>query len=415
MDICVFEDRGWRTLLPLTYARPVFSLLCGTRSLLQKTLSFYPDASIRLACRPLLKNLTTEEFKYPANIDGHKDGTLFINGRLILNEPIPLEGPEEFAVKNDILLFARLKKDRAAELTADVLLHGDMIALLDGSVAEVRCNGKLLDFYWDIVNANKSELMRELGNQSLGTIEGKVYDGAHLVNREGIFIGDNAKIKPGAVIDAEDGPVYIGEGTVVNANSSIEGPVFIGRDCMIQASARICPGSTLGEVSKVGGEIEESIIHGYSNKQHDGFLGHAYIGSWVNLAADTINSDLKNTYGTVRVSFGNITIDSGETFVGLAVGDHSKSAINASFLTGSVVGFGSNVVVSGFPPKFVPSFSWCTNTGIEPYRLEKSLEVAKLVMARRKKKLTRTAERVFRAVYKQTAGEREAVIEEWEE
>ncbi|MFW6107531.1 MAG: transferase, partial [bacterium] len=150
----------------------------------------------------------------------------------------------------------------------------------------------------------------------------------------------------------------------------------------------------------------------YSNKQHDGFLGHAYIGQWVNLAADTINSDLKNTYGTVRVQLPHKLVETNSTFVGLAMGDHSKSAIASTFITGSVVGFCCNVLSSGFPPKLVPSFSWLTDAGSQPYSPTIAVEVARRVLARRKKEVTEAQVALFHKLYDMTQAEREAITVE---
>ena len=153
----------------------------------------------------------------------------------------------------------------------------------------------------------------------------------------------------------------------------------------------------LGPVCKVGGEVEGSILIGYSNKQHDGFLGHGYIGSFVNIAADCINSDLKNTYGTVRVPVNGREIDSGEQFVGLTVGDHSKAGINVSFPTGAVMGFCSSVVGAQCP-KFVPSFAWIDSGRAVRYDAARGLAIAKTVMARRNLTMSPAEERVFLAV-----------------
>ena len=179
----------------------------------------------------------------------------------------------------------------------------------------------------------------------------------------------------------------------------MQGPAYIADDCLLQPGTTIHSGTTIGPCSKVGGEIEASIIQGYSNKQHDGFLGHSYIGSWVNIGADCLNSDLKNTYGTVRVPINGREVDSGELFVGMIVGDHSKLGINASFPTGAVVGFCSSVFTSR-SPKFVPSFTWLNGDVAQHYDEQRGLEVARKVMARRNKSMSSAEERLFRTIRK---------------
>jgi UDP-N-acetylglucosamine diphosphorylase/glucosamine-1-phosphate N-acetyltransferase len=160
-------------------------------------------------------------------------------------------------------------------------------------------------------------------------------------------------------------------------------------------------------LSKVGGEVEGSIIHGYSNKQHGGFLGHAYLGAWVNLGADTNNSDLKSNYGNVRVTVGDEHIDTGMQFVGLTMADHSKSAINSMFNTGTVIGASCNIFGDGFPPKYVPSFSWgAAGETFTTFSADKAIEVARRVMLRRGITLTSAEEVLFQKIFELTSDER---------
>jgi UDP-N-acetylglucosamine diphosphorylase/glucosamine-1-phosphate N-acetyltransferase len=212
------------------------------------------------------------------------------------------------------------------------------------------------------------------------------------------------------VLDAEDGPIFIDEGATIMANASLQGPLFVGAKSTIKMGAKIYEGTSIGPVCKVGGEVEESIFHAYSNKQHEGFLGHAYLGEWVNLGADTNNSDLKNNYGTVRVHIDGKTIDSGLLFVGLFMGDHAKSGINTMFNTGTVVGVMSNVFGADYPDKLVPSFAWGGAASCETYACEKALQVARRVMARRNRELTKAQEAVLRQVFELTAHERDAAM-----
>ncbi|MFQ5631881.1 MAG: glucose-1-phosphate thymidylyltransferase, partial [bacterium] len=167
----------------------------------------------------------------------------------------------------------------------------------------------------------------------------------------------------------------------------------------IKIGAKIYGGTTIGAVCKVGGEVEGSILHGYANKQHEGFLGHAYLGEWTNLGADTNNSDLKNNYKSVRVNVNGEIVDSGSTFVGLFMGDHSKSGINTMFNTGTVVGVSCNVFGSGYPKKYIPSFTWGGVDADEKYDLEKALETARAVMSRRNKQMTPAQEALLRRIY----------------
>jgi len=225
-----------------------------------------------------------------------------------------------------------------------------------------------------------------------------VYDGAHLVQKGAIHVGAGSRIKPGAVLDAEEGPIYIGENATIHAGAVVQGPAYIGDGCTIQPGSSIRPGCSIGMVSKIGGELEATIFHGYSNKQHDGFLGHSYVGEWVNLGADTVGSDLKNTYGTIRVPINGRPSDSGQMFVGAFIGDHTKTAIGTKLPTGCVIGYACNIACSGFIPRFVPSFTWLTETGAQPNDPQRALKVARTVVARRNRQYSAAEEALFLAV-----------------
>ena len=178
------------------------------------------------------------------------------------------------------------------------------------------------------------------------------------MNRSDVHIGRGSRIQPGTVLDAESGPIFVGRNVKIFPQATIIGPASIGDGSVVKAGAQIHGSTSIGPVCKVGGEIEHSVIHGFSNKQHHGFLGHSYVGAWVNMGAGTTTSDLKSNYGSVRVSLGGEPVETGQQFVGLIFGDHSKTAINSMFNAGTVVGVSSNIFGDGFPPKYVPSFSW---------------------------------------------------------
>jgi len=407
--ICVFEDERRMDLLPLVYCRPVYELRCGITSLLDKMVRLYPSQKFVLLCRDYLADTLRQRSPYPVNSIPSGEDVLFLNGRLLLTQAVPLDGPEEIGVSRGTLAYARLKAKTAATLANKHFLDGTVEKTLPPNVRHTDVDLTVLRYYWEIIDHNEEELVRDFKALAApGEIRGTVYEGVYLLGKENIFIGEGAKIKPCVVLDAENGPIYIGEGVTVMPNSCIQGPAYVGPKSTIQMASRLREGTNIGEVCKVGGEIENSIVHSYSNKQHDGFLGHAYVGQWVNLAADTINSDLKNTYGTVRVQLPHRLVESGSMFVGLVMGDHSKSAIASTFVTGSVVGYCCNVLASGFPPKFIPSFSWLTDAGAQPYAPTLAVEVARRVVSRRKKELTEADVALIHKLYDMTQGEREA-------
>jgi UDP-N-acetylglucosamine diphosphorylase/glucosamine-1-phosphate N-acetyltransferase len=225
--------------------------------------------------------------------------------------------------------------------------------------------------------------------------------GVHAIRPDRIRLGEGVRLDPGVVLDAREGPILIGSGTRIMANAVLEGPIAAGPRCLVKAGAKIMGGVSLGSVCKVGGEVEGSILLGFSNKQHDGFLGHSYVGSWVNLGAATDTSDLKNNYGPVRVTVAGRERDTGSRHVGAFLGDHTKTGIHTMLNTGTVAGVFANIFGGGFPPKEIPSFVWGGQERWEEYRLDKALETAALVTSRREVVLTEgereLAGRVFEA------------------
>jgi UDP-N-acetylglucosamine diphosphorylase/glucosamine-1-phosphate N-acetyltransferase len=413
--LIVYEDAVWQQLLPLVYVRAVFQLLCGSTDLLTRIcrLAETPGRAIpangtplvtEVWCRPLLADVVAQQTGLPVN--GALDGkSLLLNGRGVWHSLPETEAHESAWVGTAgpqhrvVCIFADTAL--AARLTPEILLDElqTRAALAGLPRRDVTERVTLLDWPWDFVDANEDQLIADW-NDDLAGVAGTVADGSHLVNPGGVHIGWGTRIKPCVVIDAEDGPVWIGDNVTIFPHSYIQGPAYIGDGCLIQPGAVVHAGTTIGRRSKVGGEIEASIIQGFSNKQHDGFLGHSYVGSWVNLAADCINSDLKNTYGTIRVPINGRDVETGKMFVGMFVGDYSKAGINVSFPTGAVIGFCSSVFAARCP-KFIPSFAWLDGDSVQRFDEQRGLSVARKVMARRQCVMTEAEERLFLAVRRQ--------------
>ena len=410
-SLCIFEDAHFRRLLPLVYMRPAWDLRCGILTLKEKIERCYPGVPVQLHCRSYLADFVREQNPgIPVNtVEGRT--CLFINGRILADAQfaaqVPLQGDDTLYVCGESVVAARVSGG-ALERLAKNLAHPLDASRFEG-MPRTQVNATEIRYQWDLVGNNGAQISADFATLTTGVAEriaGRVYDGVHLLNREAVCVQAGATIKPGVVLDAEEGPIFIARNARIFPNATIEGPVFIGEGSMIKIGAKIYEGTSIGPVCKVGGEVEESIIHSHSNKQHDGFLGHAYLGKWVNLGADTNNSDLKNNYGSVRVTIDGEEVDSGSTFVGLTMGDHAKSAINTMFNTGTVVGVSSNVFGAGFPPKYVPSFAWGGAESLTTYDLARALDVARRVMGRRKVAMSAAEETVFRKVYEMTEEER---------
>jgi UDP-N-acetylglucosamine diphosphorylase/glucosamine-1-phosphate N-acetyltransferase len=260
---------------------------------------------------------------------------------------------------------------------------------------------RLLSFPWQLIEFNADVIADDFARSPVrGQAEDcVVYAGVQIVNPEQVVIGERAVIRAGAVLDASDGPIVIADRAVVMPNATIVGPVSVGADAIVKTGAKILPGTSIGPVCKVGGEVEETIFAAYSNKQHDGFLGHYYIGEWVNIGAASNNSDLKNNYSSVRMWCAGSERETGRQFLGLLMGDHTKTGINTLFNTGTVVGFNCNVFSSELPAKFVPSFSWGHGSSMTRYELEKAMQTASVVMERREIRFTPAHRAMFEKIF----------------
>ncbi len=413
-QICIFEDIYHPRLLPLVYFRPTFNLRCGILSLKEKIQHAYPKAEVTLHCRSYMADYMRLRNPALAVNEISSNNCLFINGRAIADEKfakmIPLEGDTDIVyVNDDNVVAARVSGQKLKTLKSH--LNGIFsISDFDGLQVQ-RVDVKMVNYPWELIKHNGDQLRADFEvlkkSHHSKKIKLKKLPGVHILNEKNVFIGEGSILKPGVVIDAENGPVYIGKNVQVMSFSTIIGPAYIGDGSIVKVGAKIYQDCSIGPVCKIGGEIEASIIHSYSNKQHDGFLGHSYLGAWVNCGAGTVTSDLKNNYSSVKVFVNGEPVDSGMQFVGVTIGDHSKTAINSTFNTGTVIGVSSNVFGTGFPPKYVPSFSWgAAGETFTTYNIEKAINVASKVMIRRNIELSDSEEKLFRKIFDLTSDER---------
>lgn len=415
MQLCLFEDQHFNNFLPLVYFRPIYALRCGSTKLHEKIERVFPKASITYHCRPELASYLRETHPRRMVNQFEEQPTWFVNGRVLADsnfQNLVRSTPKHDRVyyKEGVVVAAFVSGEFIRSMREKIsarVVSKEIFSEIPGEEVEA----VLFNYPWELVHRNGEEMRNDYQYLAKKLKKeknlGKVYPGSHLLNKKDILIGTGTIVKPGAVLDAEKGPIILGKNVVVYPNAVIEGPAYIGDGSLIKAGAKIYVNTSIGEVCKVGGEVEASIIHSYSNKQHDGFLGHSYIGSWVNIGADTNNSDLKNNYGTVDVMINGERIDTGLQFVGLFMGDHSKTGINVMFDTGAVVGVSCNIYGAGLPPKYLPSFSWGNvASSFSTYRLDKSIETAKHVMARRNVQWSTPYEQLFRWVFEATTAER---------
>lgn len=377
MNIGIFEDPGALQLLPLTWLRTPAELLCGCDRLLDKVQSHLGPLQ-RIWTRPELAAVTAE--RLPLADANRTDDWLLVNAAaLVRSVAAPSVG--EAWIQHGRLVAVRMSAAQVAQLPPDwALSSAHTHAALQGMrVNPPPADVRLIEWPWDLIAANRAELLRQCRPQ--GAKEAP--PGVHFVGPANIQLAPDVMLKPGVVLDAADGPIRIDAGAQLQPGAVLCGPCYIGPKTIVRPTAVIRENTSVGPVCRVGGEIEAAILLGYSNKQHDGFLGHSYLASWVNLGAGTITSDLKNTYGTIRVAFNGTEMETGQRFLGAIIGDHAKTAIGTMLPTGCMIGVAANVLMRGPVPKFTPSFGWLTDDGLSEYRIDKALALATTVLSRR--------------------------------
>jgi UDP-N-acetylglucosamine diphosphorylase/glucosamine-1-phosphate N-acetyltransferase len=282
------------------------------------------------------------------------------------------------------------------------LLEPDRSIPLSGTLD---LSGKVLEWPWSLVEANPARIEADVVTLQRGSSLFGLTD-VHIIGDQHLSLGHDARVEPGVVLDVREGPIRLDARTYVQAPARLTGPLYVGEDTLIFGGS--VGHSSIGPVCKVRGEIDSSILLGYCNKAHDGYLGHALLGRWVNLGAMTTNSDLKNNYSNVRVRMGAEEIDTQLIKVGCFLGDHVKTGIGTLIPTGGVVGAGSNVFGGKILPRYVPPFSWGAGAELVEFRLEELLQVAEAAMGRRKVELTPGARDLLRRAWEGTRAERKA-------
>ena len=410
--VIIYEDEGYCKFLPLVYGRAVFDLRCGVHTIREKVISEYEPEKLILFCRDYLKEHLLKSNGAVSVNQCDEEKALLINGRVLANglkQKVPADGPDCVYKCGEEIAAVRISGDNLKKVLKT--LAAGKLENIDG-IASEEITADIMEWPWNLVHNNAAQIESDISLMNRnGEINGSVYDDVQLLNRSAIIIEEGAKVYPYVVLDAEEGPIYIGKNVKVMPHSVIAGPVSIGDRCLVKPGSHIYDGASFGEFCKIAGEVEGSIIHSYSNKQHYGFLGHSYLGQWVNLGAGTTTSDLKNNYRNVRVTINMETYDTGTLFCGCFVGDHSKTSINVTLNTGTVVGFSCNIFGEGFLPKYIPSFSWGGSKGFTAYDLKKSIQLAETVMGRRKIVFSKEEEKIFLEVYNCTKPERNVFMQ----
>lgn len=387
-NIILFDDESREQMLPLSYTRPVAEIRTGIYT-------------IRERWEKLLKgkaSYITSEYlsqRFPIHIE---DDNIVINGAIMPNDRlvrlIELLEPNEALMDGGNLLAARLNHHQFENLLRDEAIE-EISGLEMADTPFIH-----LAYPWDLFLYLRATIEYDYNLITRGRVSQTIPSNNQVIAGDNIFLEEGAQVSC-AILNAQSGPIYIGRNAQVMEGAIIRGPVTIGEGSTIKMGAKIYGPTAIGPDCKIGGELKDVVILGHSNKAHDGYLGNSIIGEWCNLGAGTTTSNLKNNYSTVRMwDYSTRTMrDSGLQFLGLVMGDHSKAGIQTMFNTGTIVGVSSNIFGEGFPPKFVPSFTWGGATGLITHRLDEALSTASKVMARRDIEFTSIDENILRKVF----------------
>lgn len=396
----LFEDRGGEAFIPFSLTRPVGELLFGAFLQRERSERFWGASCLGYLAEEGLGGFSEPGSPPVLNPDGMESGYRIVqSSRFAPRGPCPPFPGEAVTLTSRGEVVGWILP--AGIPTPDALQAHELSPLNDAGTLELE--GILLQAPWDLVARNGDQLRVDIPASFPGYAVEEL-PGSHILGNGLLSIGKGVVVEPGSVFDLKKGPIRLSEGVEVRALSRLEGPAFIGSDSVILGGA--LSDISLGPVCKVRGEVECSIVLGYSNKAHDGFLGHSYLGRWVNLGAFTTNSDLKNNYGEVRVGSPGGPVGTGMVKVGCFLGDHVKTGIGTLLNTGTVVGAGSNLFGGEMPPAYVPPFSWGRGKNLSEFELEKFLEVAARVMARRGMELGAETEALLRRAWDFTRKER---------
>lgn len=379
--LVLFEDEGFVNLLPLVFWRSVFELQLGRKIVLDRTAQRLGLPVAGVWTRDWLRRVAAQRCGAPAN-QPVADATILVNGRWLFDNAVEFpKGPCVGVVDSEVAYIV-CDSGLADRLAPGDLLDPDRREEALKGVERHAADGRFLRYPWEVIS-DLPNLLKSDWRPAEAAVESELSPELTLENPEQIHIGERTQVHQTALISATAGPVFISDDVQIAAYVVIEGPVYIGPGCRLHPYTWLHGGNAIGPVCRIAGELHGCVIHGYSNKQHVGFLGRAYVGSWVNIGAGATNSDLKNTYGTVRVPLNGVDIDTGMKFFGAIIGDHAKIGINAAIPSGAVVGLAASISSSGMLPKYIPSFSWVTQDGLsagDPLRL---LDAASAAMARR--------------------------------
>lgn len=387
MNLILFDNPTIRqNLLPFTFTRPVAGIRVGILTVAEKW-----EKHLNLKA-----SYSTESYLAKKFLLNHAADNYWINGALCPNTELVVAiqqlKPGDALSKDNMILAVRTPDDEVPEI-------------ITGSIKEFTSPFTLIDQVWKIYQNNGAQIREDFTLITQGRKSASVTDPfTRIYNSDQVFLEEGVEIRA-ALLNADNGPIYLGKNSLVQEGALIRGPFALCEGSHVNMGAKVRGDTTVGPFSKIGGEVSNSVIFGYSNKAHDGFLGNSVIGEWCNLGADTNTSNLKNNYENIKLwnyAKGGFK-DTGLMFCGLMLGDHSRCGINMMFNSGTVVGVSASIFGDGYPRNFIPSFAWGGAAGFTTYQLTKALDTASKAMARRNVTLTEEDREILTTLFNESA------------
>lgn len=390
MNVVLFDvELTWKEFLPLTFTRPVSDLRFGMLTIREKW-----ERYLKVKCAVLSQDYLS--IKHPFNEKGE---SVFIASNICPNDA----------------LLKEIKKLKSAE----ALVNGKHLIAFVGRSSSLKDQGNLIkkefkgtylkiEHVWDLFQKNGEAIKEDFKLLTKGKKSAPISKSVKVIGKRTDVFFEKGVQAEACILNAKSGPIYIAKDAEIMEGTVVRGPFFLGEHSTLKLNAKVYGPTSIGPHCKVGGEVSNSLIFGFSNKAHDGFIGNSVIGEWCNLGADTNSSNLKNNYASVKLFnyAQNKQVDSGQQFCGLIMGDHSKTGINTMLNTGTVVGVGANIFGGGFPVTHIPSFTWGGAEGMETYKLDKMFETAEKVFERRGLTFNASEKEILKHIFSITAGYR---------
>ena len=389
MNYILFDGDRRNSLLPFTYTRPVADIRLGILTIREKW-----EKQLGFTTTTITEEYLEEKYPMVEMDENVLINASFIPSKNLVNCIKKLTDHQAIFQGEELIAFFTTQTQEQVDFDTYHKIE------FDEDLLQIKNT-------WDLFSLNEQAIQSDFELITEGKKSQPIPDGVQAIQKEHIFIEEGATVLFSS-LNASKGPIYIGKGAEIMEGCSVRGPFAMCEHSVLKMGTKIYGATTLGPYSKVGGEVSNSVLFGYSNKGHDGFLGNSVIGEWCNLGADTNTSNLKNNYAQVKLwnYQQNKFTDTGLQFCGLMMGDHSKCGINTMFNTGTVVGVSANVFGAGFPRNFIPSFSWGGPSGFKTYQLKKVFEVAKVVMKRRSLNFSEQDQRILEFIFEETSSKR---------